>query len=123
MQAARNVARIGTYRKDAKRQYLSGLGFTNLVSTNRNINNILHLVQDDIDLWVSSDFNMVHLAQQAGVDPQELELAYAFHQVGNYIAFSKTSSPHVVHLWQQVLDEMKSDGTYGRIYRKYVYYP
>jgi len=123
MQAARNVARIGTYRKDAKRQYLAGLGFTNLVSTNRNINNILHLVQDDIDLWVSSDFNMVHLAQQANVDPQELELAYAFHQVGNYIAFSKASSPHVVRLWQQVLDEMKSNGTYERICRKYVYHP
>ncbi len=123
MQEAKKVSRIGTYRKDAKRQYLSGLGFTNLVSTNRNINNILHLVQEDIDLWVSSDFNMLHLVQQVGVDPQALELAYPFHQVGNYIAFSKATSPHVVRLWQQVLDEMKSDGTYERISRKYVYHP
>ena len=60
IQDAQKVARIGTYRKDAKRQYLDGLGFKNLVSTNRNINNILHLVRGNIDLWVSSDFNMVH---------------------------------------------------------------
>ena len=123
LEDAKKVARIGTYRQDAKMQYLSGLGFKNLVPTNRNINNILHLVQDDIDLWVSSDFNMVHLAQQAGVDPQTLELAYPFHKVGNFIAFSKTTSPHIVDLWQQVIDEMKADGTYDRICDKYVYHP
>jgi polar amino acid transport system substrate-binding protein len=123
LEDAKKVARIGTYRQDAKMQYLSGLGFKNLVPTNRNINNILHLVRDDIDLWVSSDFNMVHLAQQAGVDPHNLELAYPFHKVGNYIAFSKTTSPHIVHLWQQVLDEIKSDGVYDRICDKYVYHP
>ena len=123
MQDARNVSRIGTYRKDAKMQYLSGLGFKNLVPTNRNINNIVHLVEDDIDLWVSSDFNMEHLVQQAGVDPQKLELAYPFHKVGNYIAFSKASSPHVVRVWQQVLEEIKSDGTYNHICKKYNYHP
>jgi polar amino acid transport system substrate-binding protein len=123
IQAAKSVAGIGTYREDAKMQYLESLGFANLVPTNRNINNIVHLVRGNLDLWVSSDFNMAHLARQAGVDPSALELAYPFHKVGNYIAFSNSTSPHEVRLWQQVLDEMKSDGTYERICRKYKYQP
>jgi ABC-type amino acid transport substrate-binding protein len=66
---------------------------------------------------------MPHLARQAGVSPDQLELAYAFHTAGNYIAFSKGTSPHVIRLWQAVLDEMKSDGSYRRICRKYNYEP
>ena len=70
IQDAKDVARIGTYRNDAKMQYLESLGFDNLVPTNRNTNNILHLVSGNIDLWVSSDFNMADLIRQAGVDPR-----------------------------------------------------
>jgi polar amino acid transport system substrate-binding protein len=119
IEAAKRVRSIGTYRKDAKMQYLQALGFKNLISTNKNITNVIHLQRGDIDLWVSSDFNMPHLARQAGVSPDQLELAYAFFTAGNYIAFSKGTSPHVIRLWQAVLDEMKSDGSYQKICRKY----
>ena len=123
IEAARQVTRIGTYRQDAKMQYLQALGFENLVPTNKNITNLTHLQRGNIDLWVSSDFNMPYLARQAGVSPDQLALAYAFHTVGNYIAFSKRTSPHVIRLWQAVLDEMKSDGSYLRICREYNYVP
>lgn len=123
MAAARQVARIGTYHQDAKMQYLRAQGFKNLVPTNKNITNVRHLQRGNIDLWVSSNFNMPHLARQAGVSPDQLELAYAFQTAGNYIAFSKATSPHVIRLWQTVLDEMKSDGSYLRICRKYDYTP
>ena len=121
--AARQVKRIGTYRQDAKMQYLQALGFENLVSTNKNITNLTHLQRGDIDLWVSSDFNMPYQARQAGASPDQLALAYSFHTVGNYIAFAKGTSPHVIRLWQAVLDEMKSDGSYQRICREYSYVP
>lgn len=123
MEAARKVARIGTYHQDAKMQYLLAEGFDNLVPTNINIANVAHLERGNIDLWVSSDFNLDHLARQAGVSPDQLELAYAFHTVCNYIAFSRATSPHVVRLWQAVLEEMKSDGSYRRICEKYNYSP
>jgi len=123
MEAARKVGRIGTYHQDAKMQYLEAQGFDNLVPTNKNLTNIMHLQRGNIDLWVSSDFNLAHLARQAGVSPDRLELAYAFHSVHNYIAFSKLTSPHVVRLWQAVLGEMKSDGSYQRICQKYNYAP
>jgi polar amino acid transport system substrate-binding protein len=123
LEAAGKVARIGTYFKDAKMQYLQALGFNNLIPTNQNINNVKHLEQANIDLWVSSDFNMPFLARKADVSPDQLELIYPFHTVDNYIAFSKKTSPHVIRLWQMVLDEMKADGSYREICHRYNYKP
>ena len=117
------MERIGTYHQDAKMQYLQAAGFDNLVPTSKNITNIKHLKRGNINLWLSSDFNMPYLAREAGESADQLELPYAFHPMENYIAFSKETSPHVIRLWQNVLDEMKLDGSYRRICRKYSYEP
>ena len=112
---AKSLSRIGTYYKDAKEQYLLAKGFLNLVSTKRNRNNIRHIMDGSIDLWVSSDFNMPYLAKQAGISPDQLKLIFAFKKVQNYIAFSTQSPSSLVNLWQQTLDELKQDGTYDRL--------
>jgi len=119
---AKKVLRIGTYYRDAKEQFLKAKGFTNLVSANKNISNIKHVVDGKLDLWVSSDFNMHYLAQQAGVKPDQLELVFAFRTVNNYIAFSIQTSDGIVNLWQRTLDEIKRDGTYKRVSKKYNYH-
>ncbi len=119
MEDAKRVSRIGTYREDAKMHYLESLGFGNLVPTNRNLTNVTHLIRGDIDLWVSSDFNMPYMVQQAGASPDQLELAFPFHEVGNYVAFSRAVSPHIVRLWQLVLEEIKKDEMYEQLCRKY----
>jgi len=116
---AKKVDRIGTYHKDAKEQFLKKKGFVNLVSTNKNISNIRRLIEGNLDLWVSSDFNMPYLAKQAGVDPDQLELVYAFRSVDNYIAFSIQTPDDLIKTWQQTLDNIKSDGTYTIFCRKY----
>mgnify|MGYP001815855257 FL=1 len=112
---AKSLPRIGTYYKDAKEQYLLAKGFLNLVSTKRNRNNIRHIMDGSIDLWVSSDFNMPYLAKPAGISPDQLKLIFAFKKVQNYIAFSTQSPSSLVNLWQQTLDELKQDGTYDRL--------
>ena len=116
---AREIKRIGTYLKDAKAQYLEDRGFDNLVSANRNISNIRHLVDGKLDLWVSSDFNMPYLVRQAGFDPDDFEQVYSFQSVTNYIAFSLGTPPTIIHEWQQCLEDIKTDGTYTQIARKY----
>lgn len=120
---AKKVARIGTYLKDAKEQFLKSQGFQNLVSANRNISNIKHLLIGDIDLWVSSDFNMPYQVEKAGQDPGMLERVYAFRKVDNFIAFSLKTPATVVYKWQKHLNDIKKDGTYARICRKYQYQP
>jgi polar amino acid transport system substrate-binding protein len=115
MAQAKTVSRIGTYHKDAKEQYLRANGFRNLVSTNKNLSNIRHIMDGTIDLWVSSDFNMPYLARQAGLDPDQFKLIFPFKKVRNYIAFSSQSSDSLVSRWQQTLDQIKQDGTYDRL--------
>lgn len=117
--AAKKVARIGTYRNDAKEQFLQSLGFHNLVRANKNISNVKHLIDGSIDLWVSSNFNAAYIARQAGVDPQQIVPVYAFQKVENYIAFSRQTPDHLVHAWQQALDQIKKDGTCDRIAAKW----
>ncbi len=119
LEEARGVERIGTYRKDAKEQYLQAQGFNNLVSANRNISNIRHLIDGELDLWVSSDFNMPYLVHQAGFEPGQFERVYAFHKVSNYIAFSRDTPLAVIRDWQRCLEGMKQDGTYMRIARQH----
>ncbi|MCF8053505.1 MAG: ABC transporter substrate-binding protein [Desulfobacterales bacterium] len=119
LEDAAKVGRIGVYRRDAKMQYLEKKGFGNLVPTNDNTNNIQHLIRGDIDLWVTSDFNVNHQVRQAGVDPSQLERAFPFLTVNNYIAFSRKTSPHIVSLWQKVFEEIRNDGTYEKIRRTY----
>jgi polar amino acid transport system substrate-binding protein len=109
---AKRVSRIGTYYRDAKEQFLQAEGFRNLISTNKNIANIRHLMQGNIDLWVSSDLNMPYLVQKAGVNPDLLELVYPFQRVKNHIAFSMQTSDDLIDRWQQILDAIKEDGTY-----------
>jgi polar amino acid transport system substrate-binding protein len=115
LEDAKKVSRIGTYHADAKEQYLEDAGFRNLVSANRNVSNIRHLLQGDIDLWVSSDFNMPYLVRQAGGDPHEIECVYEFRKVDNYIAFSSNTHARTVLAWQQCLDQIKQDGTYLKL--------
>jgi hypothetical protein len=58
---------------------------------------------------------MPFLARQAGIEPEKLELVYAFKKVQNYIAFSIQTPDVVVHQWQQTLDAIKRDGIYDRL--------
>ncbi len=121
LEEAKKIGRIGTYLKDAKGQYLQSIGFKNLVNANRNTSNIRHLIKGRIDLWASSDFNMPYLVSQAGYDPDDLEAVVPIRRVSNYIAFSLGTPLAIVRDWQQSLDEIKTDGTYMSIARKYNY--
>lgn len=116
---ARTVKRIGTYLKDAKAQYLEAQGFENLISANRNISNVRHLMDGKLDLWVSSDFNMPFLTRQAGFAPDAFERVYAFRKVSNYIAFSRGTPLALIRDWQRCLEGIKQDGTYAKIARRH----
>jgi polar amino acid transport system substrate-binding protein len=118
LEDAKKVGSIGTYLNDAKQQFLTKKGFTNLITTNKNTSNIRHLLKGDIDLWVSSDFNVPYLAHQAGVSPDQLELVFAFKNVENYIAFSNRTQDATIAAWRRVFAAMQRDGTFDRIASK-----
>jgi polar amino acid transport system substrate-binding protein len=122
LQDARRIARIGTYRQDAKEQFLQELGFENLVSATTNAVNIRHLFDGSIDLWASSDFNMPYLVLQAGANPDDLVNVFTFQKVRNFIAFNRQTPASVITAWQQTLDDINSEGLYRRLYEELVWF-
>jgi polar amino acid transport system substrate-binding protein len=111
LEDAKKVERIGTYREDAKKQFLEQNGFTNLVETSDNTTNVLHLIKGNIDLWISSDYSMPYIASQAGVDSQKIEKAYTIKSVDNYIVFSIQTPDSIIEAWQQALDHIQKNKT------------
>jgi polar amino acid transport system substrate-binding protein len=119
LEQAAAVPRIGTYSDDAKELYLRANGFSNLVQSQNNITAIRRLLAGQLDLWVSSDFKVPSLLARAGVEPQELKQVLSFKSVDDYIGFSRSTPDSVINAWQDVLDDMRSDGTLDFLLQRY----
>ena len=98
---------------------LKGRGFTNLVSVLDNRENLTRLAQGKIDLWIINELTGKHMARQAGLADQIVKVLDVQKEY-MYLAFSKTTPDEVIDKWQGVLDEIKSDGTYGQIFSKWL---
>lgn len=72
------------------------------------------LQADRIDLWLTGDPTVEHMARMAGVDPSQIEQAMVVMPQELYIAFSRVTSDKVIKRWQEVLNQIKFDGTYTR---------
>jgi len=116
---ARKVRAIGTYGHDAREQYLKEQGFTNLHSTNHQVLNIRKLLDNRIDLLVSTNLGIGDIMELAGHDVKEVEQAYTFKQVDLYIAFSPHTNPVLLKRWKQAFEDIKRDGTFAKIYRRF----
>ena len=116
---ARKVGRIGVYIDDIGEILLKGKGFTNLRSVPDNITNIKDLVDGKIDLWIINELTGKQMAREQGVDNQ-VEKVFDVQETFMYIAFPKSTPDSVIDQWQQTLDQLKNDGTYGKIFSQWV---
>jgi ABC-type amino acid transport substrate-binding protein len=101
-------------------QILKSLGFTNLDSSSSPHSNIRKLVSGRVDLWYFHNIGAPRIAREAGIDPNEIKAVFTHQQVFTYIAISKQTSPTIVQQWQATLDEMKADGTFWWLTRKWL---
>lgn len=115
---AAKVKSIGTYKDDFGELHLKKEGFTNIDSVVDNRLNIKKLVAGRIDLWIINEVIGIHLAKKAGL-ADKIEPVFEVVSKQMYIAFSKNTPNSVIKKWQKVLDEIKSDGTYNKIFDKY----
>ena len=119
LEDAKKVRSIGIYKDDSGELMLKGRGFTNLVSVLDNRENLTRLAQGKIDLWIINELTGKHMARQAGLADQIVKVLDVQKEY-MYLAFSKTTPDEVIDKWQGVLDEIKSDGTYGQIFSKWL---
>ena len=72
-----------------------------------------------IKLWIIGELVGIHNAKEMGVN-DKLEKLLDVKDVQLFIAFSKNTTDSDIALWQKALDDMKADGTYDAIVRKYM---
>jgi len=120
IEAAMQVGAIATYKDDVREQILKSLGFTNLDSSNSPHSNIRKLVSGRVDLWIFDNVGVQQVAREAGIDSKEIKAVLTLQQRVSYIAISKPTSPAIVQEWQTTLDEMKADGTFWWLTRKWL---
>lgn len=119
MEDAKKVGKIGTYTSDIREQFLYEQGFENLASFRNQNANILALINNRIDLWISSNLAFNTIAKKENVNTELFEEVYTIKTTGVYIVFSISTAMDIVRRWTDAFEEMKSDGTLNKIREKW----
>jgi polar amino acid transport system substrate-binding protein len=71
-------------------------------------------------LMALDDVTLADTMVAAGVEAKDIEPGFVITQAVQYVAFSRDTPNDVVASWQKTLDEMKADGSFERIYAKWL---
>jgi polar amino acid transport system substrate-binding protein len=74
----------------------------------------------ETQLSIFTDITIQELASEAGYSMDDLEPVFTVVQTDFYIALSSDTPADVVQAWQTTLDSLKKDGTFEKIYRRYL---
>jgi len=99
---------------------LKQLGFRNLVSVVDPPAAIRMLLAKRADYFATERLSMPKIMAQAGIAEDALEIVYSYASAEGYIAFSLDTPDPIVKAWQQELDAMKRDGSFARIYKRWL---
>lgn len=119
LEDAKKVGKVGTYKDDAAEAFLKAEGFANLDSVLDDMQNVPKLMAGRINLWIVGELQGIYKAKEKGVNDQ-LEKLFDVKDTQLYIAFSKNTADADIAIWQKALDDMKADGTYDAIVKKYM---
>ncbi|MDO9465543.1 MAG: transporter substrate-binding domain-containing protein [bacterium] len=120
MDDAKKVSKIATCSAWFSEQDLKDAGFTNLVSSPVPTENVRQLVEGEVALSIFTDITIPEIAIQAGYSINDLEPVFVVSTGHFYIAISKTTPQSLVDLWKQAFQAMYEDGTFKRIYAKWI---
>ena len=120
LEEARKLTAIATTANWFTEQYLKNKGFTNLVSSSLPTTNVRQLMDGSVQVSVFTDITVPEIVKKAGYSMEDLEPVFLVSNTYFYIAMSLGTPAEVVAKWQSVLDAMKADGTFEKIYRSYI---
>ena len=120
LEDAKKVGKIGVVDGWFSKEFLTGLDFKNLESTKLPAENAKKLVEGKVDLCAFTDTTAPEILKEAGYSMDQIAPAYVIKTYEFYIAFSKDTSDAIVSEWRRSFEEMKTDGTFGKISAKWV---
>lgn len=110
LEDAKSVNLIGTYRDDARKQYLTSLGFTNLYTVDEMPILIRMLDKNRVDLVATAKIAYNKCCHHETVPMNRFKIVYTFKKAELYMAFSKMTNDSIVQEWQKIYDELIKSG-------------
>ncbi len=120
LEEAKKIRAIATTTDWFTEQYLKGKGFANLVSSPLPVTSVKQLMNGEVQLSVFTDITIPEIVKNAGFRMDDLEPVFTVTNSYFYIAVSLGTSAETVKKWQSTLDGMKADGTFEKIYLRYL---
>ena len=121
LQDAKAVGHILVPREYYSHEVLVGLGFDNLdTNAGRPDETLPMLAHHRAELLVADDQTLPAMLEKAGMEMSQLELSFSFLRTSSYLAFAHDTPDAVIARWQGALDDMKRDGSFARIYAKWL---
>jgi polar amino acid transport system substrate-binding protein len=120
LEDAKKMRAIGVYRSAVEEQLLIKAGFANLDATTLPLSSAKKLMLNRIDLWCNANLTAGKILEDAGYSINNVENVFTLQENHLYIAFSRGTAAAVVDKWQSALAEIKNDGTFARIYHKWL---
>jgi ABC-type amino acid transport substrate-binding protein len=117
---AKDVDNILVVRGFPEMYVLKEAGFENIEETNSQQSSMNMVMQNRAELFVIGSSVAKEIAGDIGIQYEDIKKTVSVLEMNLYIALSKDIPEEVVLEWQQVLDEIKSDGTYDSIANKYL---
>ena len=77
-------------------------------------------MKGEVQLAVFTDITIPEIVKNAGYGMDDLEPVFTVSNTHFYIAVSLGTPAETVSKWQSVLDGLKADGTFAKIYRRYL---
>jgi len=120
MEDAKKIRRIGVYRSAVEEQILTKEGFSNLEVTSVPLHSAKKLMAGRIDLWCNANLTAGKILEDAGYSVNDVENVFTIRENHLYIAMSRGTSEKTVSMWKNTLEAVKKDGTFARIYDKWL---
>ena len=117
---AKKVGRIGVYLNDVREQLLKAKGFTNLDESNDVFTPVKKLMLGRIDLLAGTPDEIGNLLEKVGYKTSDVKPLFAFQRTQVFIAASKIMPSGVVDAWSNAFEAMQKDGTFEKIFKKYL---
>ncbi|TFW25813.1 substrate-binding periplasmic protein [Duganella callida] len=95
-------------------------GYRILDETNTSATAARMLMNGRFDLWFDSEELAREAVRQAGYQPADVEVALRLDQVEVDFAFSRGTPAATVQAWADALREAKRDGSFGKIFLKWL---
>lgn len=119
LEDAKRLKKIGTYKGDVREEFLKEKGFTNLDSVTEDSLNLKRLMENTIEVWVSSRDKAPFIAKQIGIPMESIQPVLKMVEKGLFIVFNVDTSDDIVDKWSGAYDALRSDGTMEAIYNKW----